>query len=749
MRIFGFSMIRNEIDIAQLFIRQIICLFDKFIFVDVMSTDGTQELLSEVARGNENIIVYKCSTREKYQAAIMNFLAREALRDGADWLFFLDADEFIPIESRAELEQYLSAFDSEVMSLPWINLVPSRYSDFSSFNVEQEFYWSGRTSPISKIAVSSLYFHNHPDAFVTEGNRSLCQYKNGPPALRHLGLPLLHVPVRSRQRLTYKIANTFRLLKSNHDTEPRGSGEDRGRISALLDTLGDDVAPAEYLNAIAADYGQPGLDLERLAPNKLDWPVKLLPRYGGKLPGSRPQALTVGTTLAADMRVDWRNPEIIPGSTVTAAVEGDELLIVSQPVSGRLRPRYGRFETLSPINKNVAPDLDPNAVPRLLGASLGTSLLPTRFETSATRSQSIPVLLALLPLVRPRRYVEFGVDNGVSFFTACQASHDIGTSTECVAIDSWVDGSQNSSRLTIAFDEFRETLVDKYPDASFIRGTFIGALQCFGSKSIDLLHIGGDYTNEMVKENIYGWLGKMSDTGVILLRSTNVTEHSLGVWQLWQELRQRYLNLSFLHSHGLGVLYVGCQQNAIATAFRWLDENPAYFSVVQTYLTILGENFVEHKVMTDELRKAQKIGDNKDCRIDELRGYILQRDTSLHEIVEERNQKVDALNKRILELDEVIRQVSNESKMIQALSVRKRSIGDRGIWENGRLSISFNPQSGSATEHATVIAEALRRLICGITICQFMFLPIRAARRRYRKQVKMAKELSKGFLRSQ
>ena len=606
MRIFGFSTIRNEIDIAQLFIRQSICLFDKFIFVDVMSTDGTQELLSDAARANDNIVVYKCLTREKHQAAIMNFLAREALHDGADWLFFLDADEFISIEGRAELQQYLSAFDSEVMSMPWINLVPSRYSDFSSFNVEQKFYWSGRTSSISKIAVSSLYFHSHPDAFISESNRSIYQYKDGPRALQHLGLPLLHVPVRSRQRLSYKITNIVRLLKSNHNMDPGANGEDAGHISGFLDTLGGDVSPTEYLNAIAADYGQPALELERFEPDKLDWPVKFLPRYSVKAPGGRPQALTVGATLAADMKIDWRNPEIIPGSTVTAAVEGDGLLIVSQPVSGRLRPRYGQFETLPPINKNVAPDLDPNAVPKLLGATLGTSLLPAKFETFATRSQSIPVLLALLPLVRPRRYVELGVDRGVSFFTACQTSHDIGTSTECIAINSWVGGAHNSSCLTSAFDQFRETLVDRYPDAYFIHGTFLSALQCFENNSIDLLHIGGDYTYEMVKDNFCGWLGKMSETGVILFCSTNACEQSLGVWQVWQELRERYLGLSFLHSHGLGVLYVGCQQNAIATAFRWLDENPAYFSVIQTYLTILGKNFAEHKATADGLYRAQE-----------------------------------------------------------------------------------------------------------------------------------------------
>ncbi|HEY1782163.1 MAG TPA: hypothetical protein VGG79_17330 [Roseiarcus sp.] len=148
------------------------------------------------------------------------------------------------------------------------------------------------------------------------------------------------------------------------------------------------------------------------------------------------------------------------------------------------------------------------------------------------------------------------------------------------------------------------------------------------------------------------------------------------------------------------------------------------------------------------MRTAQKFSGDKDCKIEELKGQILERDTSLRKIVEEINQKIDALNRRILELDEATRQVSSESKMIQAWSVPGRSIGEPGIWGNGRLSISFDPQSGSTTEHVVVIAKALRRLIRGITIRQFMFLPIRAARRRYRKQKKMAQELSKGLLRS-
>ena len=215
------------------FVRQAIEMFDKFVFIDIMSTDGTSELLKQAEKEHSNIVVRKCRTKEKYQAAMMNFLAREAIRAGADRLFFLDADEFVPAESRHEVESYLNLFGGEVMYMPWINLIPSSYCDFSSFNYDQRFYWSGRTSTFCKIAVSSLYFHSSSDAYIDEGNHNIRSYKNGPLAPRNLGMPLLHVPVRSRERLKYKLRNSLRFLGSKHNTET-GEGS---HVSSILDVI--------------------------------------------------------------------------------------------------------------------------------------------------------------------------------------------------------------------------------------------------------------------------------------------------------------------------------------------------------------------------------------------------------------------------------------------------------------------------------------------------------------------------------
>ncbi|MBB4198051.1 hypothetical protein GGD83_001844 [Rhodoblastus sphagnicola] len=596
-------MVRNEADVMEAFVHQAAELFDQFTFIDVLSTDGTQEMLIKASEEHKNITLLTCKTKEKYQAAMMNCLARKALRAGVDWMFFLDADEFLAVESRFELEEYLRGFGSEVLSMPWINLVPSSYSDFSSFDLGQNFRWTGRTSPYCKVAVSSLYFHNNPDATLAEGNHTISPCNDGTPAAPIIGMPLLHVPVRSRERLKYKMTNSLRFLRSKHNVRD-GEGS---HVSTILDLIENIESSVGYLNAIAAEYGQNNAKLQVVDPAALDWPVRRLPAYlRDRAPEMRDDATSIGATLAADAEIKWRDPGFVRNAAVGAAIEGGELRIVAQPMSGRMQPLYERFASLPPANPAVAPQLGPEAIPSLLSKTLETTLLPVAFATLSAWSRLIPVLFGIFAVARPRRFVELGVHNGMSFFAGCQVARHLQTETECVAVDSWVGDPHASFHDSSVFDEFKRNLGRDYPDARFIQGMFSHARDCFDDGSIDLLHIDGYHTYDAVKDDFDTWLSKMSDTGIVIFHDINVHERNFGVWQFWRELRARYLGLAFMHSHGLGVLYVGRQDNAIAAIFRWLVENPAYFAAAQKYFEILGENAIDHKAKADEAHRAQQ-----------------------------------------------------------------------------------------------------------------------------------------------
>src|SRR5262249_39793712 len=147
-----------------------------------------------------------------------------------------------------------------------------------------------------------------------------------------------------------------------------------------------------------------------------------------------------------------------------------------------------------------------------------------------------------------------------------------------------------------------------------------------------------------------------------IFHDINVNERNFGVWQFWRELRERYLALSFMHSHGLGVLYVGRQENAIATIFRWLAGNPAYFAVAQKYFEVLGENAIDYKTKTDETRQAQETSKVKDGKIKEFTGYLAHRDNTIRSL------------------------------------------------EGERVALPFNAELGDRRDHAVVVAKALRLL---------------------------------------
>lgn len=583
LKIYAISMIRNEGDIILATLNHAAELFDRYLIVDVQSTDGTAETIKAFSEIWPNVSLYSFGIQEKYQSAMMNVLAAEAAAEGADWIFFLDGDEFLNTGGRQALQDYLRAFPHEIMHMPWINLVPSEYGDFGTFDISQEFFWSGRVQPYNKVAVAGTYFANYPSFHIHEGNhwisRDLRQHDIDWSV--NLGLTVLHVPVRSAERLRYKISHALRTLNSKHNHQ-EGEGT---HVRKLFELISDGRANSDGLNVIAANYGVHDNETESLDVRALGWPSKRLPDYCRKLIPASVTRRTLAETVRADSALRWDKPDFVKGSLVQGKLDSGVIRIKPQPLMGRERLFRGQFKSLNTDHGDPVSDLD---VACFLDAASASFLEPTVLVPSAW-CELIPALLALFAICRPRRFVELGVQHGMGFFAACDASERLATHTQCVAVDSWLKSAASGQAASEVFEQFRAELTKHFPTQIFIQARFKDAAACFDEASIDLLDIDGSHSYAAVRQDFETWLPRMSPRGVVVLHNINSQEDGAGVWRLWEELQAAYPSFSLLHSGGLGVVYVGSQTNRISALFALLKKDRAYVSVAREYLKSLGK----------------------------------------------------------------------------------------------------------------------------------------------------------------
>jgi hypothetical protein len=587
LRLCAVVMMRNEGDIIRPFLRQCAEFFDEVFVADVRATDGTAEALRSFSDPRLQLHVFEVGRQERYQGALMNLLSRQAFARDADWVFCLDGDEFLGANSRAEVEQALEELGADVMMMPWMNLVPTRFGTFTSFDMAQDFHWSGRTSAFSKIAISSLFAANNPSYYIQEGNHAVCPTFGAREIHGESGLPLLHLPVRSLDRLKYKIGLGLRLVRAKHN-RAQGEGNHADSLDELL-TKGAIAAPE--LRFMAASYGRLVERTEALDPETLGWPIRRLPPFVYQADRAEDDAGMAGLaqTLRADAAITWDRTEFPKGSTVGALIEGDRIHIVPQAMTGSGTFRSTPFAALPPA---VIPEcFDDDWLTDLVAASC----TPIRAWAFSAWSELAPVMYSLFTLSRPRRYVELGVHNGMSFFAACQIAEKLGIPTECVAVDGWVGDVHAGFHDASVFDNFRAYIADTYPNQYFIQAYFAAALHCFEDGSIDLLHIDGLHTYEAVKEDFETWLPKMSELGVIIFHDTNEFGRGFGVWRLWEELKQRYPAHEFAHQHGLGIIYVGREPHPFAALLRRLAEGRHDATLAQAFFQAVGTLLVEQR----------------------------------------------------------------------------------------------------------------------------------------------------------
>ena len=136
MRLVAVSIVKNEADIIEPFVRHTLAWVDHHLVFDYDSTDGTREILGALQREGLPVTLFTDGAPGHLQQARSNHLTRLAAQaHGADWVLPLDADEFLTGPDRPALERSLAAAGADrPASLPLLDYCPTTADDASVIN---------------------------------------------------------------------------------------------------------------------------------------------------------------------------------------------------------------------------------------------------------------------------------------------------------------------------------------------------------------------------------------------------------------------------------------------------------------------------------------------------------------------------------------------------------------------------------------------------------------------------------------
>ena len=124
----GLSMVRNESDVIETFIRHNLTLLDELHIVDHNSSDNTREILTFLKQEGLPIHIYHYNELEFAPERVLNHMMQHILNNDAniDYIFPLDADEFIYCPSREKLNAFLTLIpQNRVGMYIWRGYLPS------------------------------------------------------------------------------------------------------------------------------------------------------------------------------------------------------------------------------------------------------------------------------------------------------------------------------------------------------------------------------------------------------------------------------------------------------------------------------------------------------------------------------------------------------------------------------------------------------------------------------------------------
>lgn len=261
MRLYGVSMVRNEADIIEASIRHNLGILDGMVVVEHGSVDRTPEILAGLQRKGLRLDVVPDDRVEFFQGKRLTAVARQVMaEEHVDFVFPIDADEFIKVASREALERELSALpDGSHAAMHWFTYVPESFPGGDRVFGRSHLRWRLEIERHGNYkCVIGRSFVEHPEQCLGSGNHFVDDPNASEPpphiVLRPEAVALAHCPVRSSEQLRTKVLLGYRAHVA---TRPLGHKQAFHWMELYEELSAGTHLSDARLREIACNYGVP------------------------------------------------------------------------------------------------------------------------------------------------------------------------------------------------------------------------------------------------------------------------------------------------------------------------------------------------------------------------------------------------------------------------------------------------------------------------------------------------------------
>ena len=226
MKIVSITMVKNEVDIIESFVRYHLNIVDEMIILDNCSNDETPLIINKLINEGLPIIFLTALNNNFTQSFKTGMLLDKAFNEhGADIVCVLDGDEFLVSTNNLNPRDILKNLDlSEYYLVKWNTYVPTE-NDLYDFFIPKRITHvrDENLESFHKVIVTKDVYNNFSPK-VKMGNHDLI-FPNGETPQRNISfnLRIAHFPIRSREQCMSKVIVGWPdLIAINTEHKPWG-----------------------------------------------------------------------------------------------------------------------------------------------------------------------------------------------------------------------------------------------------------------------------------------------------------------------------------------------------------------------------------------------------------------------------------------------------------------------------------------------------------------------------------------------